>query len=344
MRSSIRETVPIISVVTPVYNSEKYLDEAIQSVLSQTFTEWELLLINDGSTDGSGELCDRYLNLDKRIRVFHIENGGYGRARNLGLDNAVGEWITFLDSDDYLAPCALQHMLDHAYDSDIVMSLYQTIPEQTMTKQTGVSRRFETFTEMRNEFTQLYESYFFLSVTSKLYRKNMLKNKFDVSNGSLISEWLFNFQLMPLCKGICFVPEFAYYYRSNDHISTCSHFHSEWLYISKSVYNTVIELFPNESEIVAFMSRRYISRVRQHLIAISFLKSVNRFQKIAMISAERMDSFYSLPSIVQADCAKSDEDIWKAFMEDSPENVLLIVERKVEKLLHQQKECVQDFK
>ena len=138
MRSSIRETVPIISVVTPVYNSEKYLDEAIQSVLSQTFTEWELLLINDGSTDGSGELCDRYLNLDKRIRVFHIENGGYGRARNLGLDNAVGEWITFLDSDDYLAPCALQHMLDHAYDSDIVMSLYQTIPEQTMTKQTMI--------------------------------------------------------------------------------------------------------------------------------------------------------------------------------------------------------------
>ena len=179
MSSSIRETVPIISVITPVYNSEKYLDEAVQSVLKQSFTEWELLLINDGSTDGSGELCDRYLNLDKRIRVFHIENGGYGRARNLGLDNAEGEWVTFLDSDDHLAPGALQNMLNRGNDSDLVMALYQTIPEQTMLKEAGVCRRFETLNEMSQAFSQLYEPYFFLSVCSKLYRKTILKDKFD---------------------------------------------------------------------------------------------------------------------------------------------------------------------
>lgn len=325
MSSSIRETVPIISVITPVYNSEKYLDEAVQSVLKQSFTEWELLLINDGSTDGSGELCDRYLNLDKRIRVFHIENGGYGRARNLGLDNAEGEWVTFLDSDDHLAPGALQNMLNRGNDSDLVMALYQTIPEQTMLKEAGVCRRFETLNEMSQAFSQLYEPYFFLSVCSKLYRKTILKDKFDVGNGSLIGEWLFNFHIMPLCNGISFVPEFAYYYRSNDHISTISHFHSEWLYLSKLVYDKVTGLFPNESEIESYMSRRYIIRVRQHLIAISLLKSINRLQKMAMISVERKDPFYSLPSIIHADCSKNDEDIWKAFMEKDSETVLLTV-------------------
>ena len=91
---------PIISIIVPVYNTEKYLDQCIQSVLAQTYTNWELLLIDDGSTDSSGAICDKYAAEDNRIRVFHKENGGVSSARNLGLDNAQGEWISFVDADD----------------------------------------------------------------------------------------------------------------------------------------------------------------------------------------------------------------------------------------------------
>ena len=115
---------PMISLIVPVYNAEEYLDDAVKSVWDQSFANWELLLIDDGSTDKSGEICDQFAEADHRIKVFHTENGGYNRARNIGIENASGEWVMFLDSDDYLAPDALQHMVDWSERSDLVMALY----------------------------------------------------------------------------------------------------------------------------------------------------------------------------------------------------------------------------
>lgn len=93
---------PKISVIVPVYNVEQYLPRCLDSILAQTFTDFELLLIDDGSKDNSGKICDEYAGIDSRIRVFHKENGGVSSARNVGLDNAIGEWICFVDSDDTL--------------------------------------------------------------------------------------------------------------------------------------------------------------------------------------------------------------------------------------------------
>ena len=96
------KTSPTISVIIPVYNTEMYLRRCIDSVLAQTYQDFELLLIDDGSKDSSGAICDEYAAKDARVRVFHKENGGVSSARNLGLDNARGEWVTFVDSDDYI--------------------------------------------------------------------------------------------------------------------------------------------------------------------------------------------------------------------------------------------------
>lgn len=95
--------MPKISVIVPVYNVEKYLRQCIDSVLLQSYVDFELLLINDGSKDSSGKICDEYAARDSRVRVLHKENGGVSSARNLGLDNAQGEWIMFLDADDFWA-------------------------------------------------------------------------------------------------------------------------------------------------------------------------------------------------------------------------------------------------
>ena len=96
-----------ISIIVPVYNTEPYLPRCIDSILSQSFTDFELLLVDDGSTDGSGKICDAYAEKDSRIRVFHKENGGVSSARNLGLDEAKGDWVYFVDSDDELLPGGL---------------------------------------------------------------------------------------------------------------------------------------------------------------------------------------------------------------------------------------------
>lgn len=94
---------PIISIIVPVYQAEKYLCRCIDSILAQTFTDWECILVDDGSTDKSGRICDEYATRDSRFRVFHKPNGGVSSARNLALDNARGEWVTFIDADDFIS-------------------------------------------------------------------------------------------------------------------------------------------------------------------------------------------------------------------------------------------------
>ena len=106
-----------ISIIIPIYNSEKYLRQCLNSVQSQTFADFEVLLINDGSNDNSGKICDEYAAKDTRIKVFHKENGGVSSARNLGIDEAEGEWICFVDSDDVLEENYLTALVKSSVDS-----------------------------------------------------------------------------------------------------------------------------------------------------------------------------------------------------------------------------------
>ena len=122
-----------VSVIVPVYNTEQYLPRCIDSILNQSFTDFELLLIDDGSTDGSGKICDEYAKKDSRIRVFHKENGGVSSARNVGLDKANGEWICFVDSDDELLPGGLQAMVNGISEEvDVVMAGYYELDGDTL--------------------------------------------------------------------------------------------------------------------------------------------------------------------------------------------------------------------
>lgn len=114
----------LVSIVIPVYNGGKFLASAIDSVLAQTETAWELILVDDGSTDGSAAICDDYVNKDSRIRAFHQPNGGVNSARAKGVDNAGGEYLTFLDADDRLAPDALQYWTERFTNADDLLVTY----------------------------------------------------------------------------------------------------------------------------------------------------------------------------------------------------------------------------
>ena len=100
--------MPTVSIIVPVYKAEKYLHRCIDSILSQTFTDWECILVDDGSPDRSGAICDEYAQKDNRIRVIHKENGGVSSARNVGINNAQGIYITFVDSDDWIEKTCLE--------------------------------------------------------------------------------------------------------------------------------------------------------------------------------------------------------------------------------------------
>lgn len=109
----------MISIIVPIYKAEKYIHRCIDSILAQSYTDFELLLIDDGSPDNCGDICDEYAAKDGRVRVLHKENGGVSSARNLGLSNAQGEWVTFVDSDDWVERKFLEKLI--SVDADLVV-------------------------------------------------------------------------------------------------------------------------------------------------------------------------------------------------------------------------------
>lgn len=165
----------LISVIIPVYNVEKYLTRCLDSVLAQTYTNLEILLIDDGSTDASGKICDKYARQDKRVRVFHKPNGGVSSARNMGLDNASGDYIGFVDSDDYIDPTMYVHLssLINIYQTDIaVCNIYYCSSK----KEFKASHPGKIYKGMEAFALCVHQKSVFVSIWNKLYKRECIGN------------------------------------------------------------------------------------------------------------------------------------------------------------------------
>ena len=121
-----------LSIVIPIYNAERWLKDCIDSILTQDYQDYEIILIDDGSTDGSGEICESFATEDNRIKVLHIENGGLGNARNVGIENAKGEYILFVDADDEISKTCISSLLHQEADLQVGATLrtYKTRTER----------------------------------------------------------------------------------------------------------------------------------------------------------------------------------------------------------------------
>ena len=191
--------VPLVSIIVPVYNAEKYLNRCIDSILSQTMTDFELLLIDDGSKDESGCICDEYAEKDARVRVFHKPNGGVSSARNLGLDNAKGKWITFVDADDRCSCNYLEHLLSKVDDDTDLIISYAVICDST-------GEKAEVYPEYRvnaTNFERLFvdsDMHWHTSPWAKLYRASIIyENSLRFNEMMHIGEdadFLFSFMLI----------------------------------------------------------------------------------------------------------------------------------------------------
>ena len=115
-----------VSIIIPVYNTKKYLEQCVFSIVEQTYQNIEILLVDDGSTDGTSDLCDEIAKKDSRVRVIHKTNGGAATARNLGIDEATGEYVMFVDSDDWLDTDAVENLVEHAdkNNTDVIRFSY----------------------------------------------------------------------------------------------------------------------------------------------------------------------------------------------------------------------------
>lgn len=213
-----------VSVVIPVYNAEEYLDRCMQSVLCQTLEDLEVILVNDGSKDGSGALCDDYARRDPRVKVLHLENGGPARARNHGIRVACGEYIGFVDSDDYADVSMFEKLYTHAVErkSDIVMCEYYLAQgEKLSLVKIDIQSQYAGAESIRNSLLRSYylEPYPGLySMCNKLFRRSMIQD-----NGIEIDERLrraedawFVFDCLKAAERFDFLPQTLYYYWQNE--------------------------------------------------------------------------------------------------------------------------------
>lgn len=124
---------PLVSIIVPVYNVEKYLKKCIQSIINQTYKNLEIILVDDGSSDNSGKICDEFAQKDNRIKVIHKTNGGLSDARNAGLDVMSGEWVSFIDSDDFVSPYYIENLYYLAFlnGSDIAINSYKRFKDKS---------------------------------------------------------------------------------------------------------------------------------------------------------------------------------------------------------------------
>ena len=176
----------LISVIVPVYNVEPYLSEAIESIIQQTYKNLEIILVDDGSTDGSGEICDRYAIIDSRIKVIRQQNKGLSAARNAGLDNCKGDIIAFLDSDDAYCRNAISVMYHemHRTDADIVECEYASYPAGSRLSPKNIEKNHKLFPndikhegvyDRRSALRLKVDDYIANNVWSKLYKKEIWK-------------------------------------------------------------------------------------------------------------------------------------------------------------------------
>lgn len=165
--------MPEISVIVPVYKVEKYIHRCVDSILTQTFTDFELILVDDGSPDNCGAICDEYAAKDDRIRVIHQENGGVSKARNVGLDVAEGEYIAFCDSDDFLENDYLEKISEHKSDLVICGTIVVDETETVIETRSFTDREYNTRDEI--DFGTIYREFAAYSPYGKLFRNKILK-------------------------------------------------------------------------------------------------------------------------------------------------------------------------
>ena len=174
---------PLISIIVPVYKAEKFLHRCVDSILSQTYRNLEIILIDDGSPDRSGEICDEYAVQDNRIRVIHKENGGVSSARNVALDVCTGEYIAFVDSDDYIFPEMYEKMLSTLWEHDVDICICQWQYEYSDGHRVSAMTRvnpgiFGSMTSLefaRFLFMGSYENGVVVSPWNKLYKRDVFR-------------------------------------------------------------------------------------------------------------------------------------------------------------------------
>lgn len=261
------EKNPTISVIVPVYKAEKYLVRCIDSILSQIFTDFELLIIDDGSPDSSGKICDEYAKRDSRIHVYHKENGGVSSARNLGLDKAKGDWISFIDADDYISQDYF--CINSNDNADVIQKSYYVVNSDSVV----IEKKSVSIVSFgcRDEFYRFFVRKRTSALWDKFIRRELIgKNRFN-TNIHIGEDFLFFLSLVPNIKDYTFDGNGYYYYVVHDG--------SAMMNINKDVRARVRIMIENINNITNILREKDVEYLRYGLIYQNYINVLYTYRK-----------------------------------------------------------------
>jgi glycosyltransferase involved in cell wall biosynthesis len=254
-----------ISIIVPVYNVEEYLGECIDSLIEQTYENVEILLVDDGSTDSSLEICKKYAEINKKIKVTHKENGGLSDARNFGISIAKGEYLMFIDSDDTLEQSACEVLYHALKDNNADVAIGDLFKENEKHNENETSPIIYSAEEAICEM--LRETSFNTSACGKLYKRELFRDIF-FPKGKLYEDLGTIYKVLDRATRVVYVPYDLYYYRTRENSIT-----------TRSFNPRKMDLFLLTDEMISFLKEEYPQAVqiavnRRTRYAISFLKEI----------------------------------------------------------------------
>ena len=265
-----------ISVIVPVYNVEAYLERCVESILQQTYAHFELILINDGSTDSSGQICDHLASQYENIKVYHIENAGVSNARNMGIQLATGSWVTFIDSDDFVTQDYLATLASAAEGVNVgfVIAPLHHIKNGIVTDLPPHSGKTELWSteETMKELLMTTRTSFF--PVAKLFKRDLLADEKFNTNYHLAEDALFLTELLLKTRCSCvFIDKPVYFYDHREGSATTS--------VNRHVFDT-IEVY---QQIIAQVSQAF-PNLKYELINRECWSYITVYDKIIFTSRE----------------------------------------------------------
>lgn len=263
----------LVSIIVPIYNAEKYLDSCIQSVLRQTYTNWELILIDDGSTDKSGRIAEEYGFADERITVFHQKNLGVSLARNQGIDEATGNYVVFLDADDELIEDCLAKTVNIAEETNADVVAGRSCENQELFQDRIIWTGAEALEN------SLKDHLFTYSACAKLIRREFIGKTRFTPDIRINEDGYFVFQL--LCKQNVFVltNDVIYFYRANSESSSRTVFSEKYfdiLKVSDLKYKKIEEQFPQMHD----LAKNMLLKARMNVLRILAVRTRDEYRDV----------------------------------------------------------------
>ena len=263
----------LVSIIVPIYNAEKYLDSCIQSVLRQTYTNWELILIDDGSTDKSGRIAEEYGFADERITVFHQKNLGVSLARNQGIDEATGNYVVFLDADDELIEDCLAKTVNIAEETNADVVAGRSCENQELFQDRIIWTGAEALEN------SLKDHLFTYSACAKLIRREFIGKTRFTPDIRINEDSYFVFQL--LCKQNVFVltNDVIYFYRANSESSSRTVFSEKYfdiLKVSELKYKKIEEQFPQMHD----LAKNMLLKARMNVLRILAVRTRDEYRDV----------------------------------------------------------------